>query len=553
MLRFPRAILFAVCVLAAALVPAGAQSVPEVESRLRPAVVLPGQSALLEIEMDDGLVQTAPVPPVVDGLEIAQAGVNRLIRDRKVRVVVVYRVKPQRSGAFSLPPVAIKAGGRDLATSGHTLTVLTAAEAGPPPPASRKVHALLLVAKRDPYVGERIPIQLLVLVDPDALLQTLETPVLPRDGFAMDRMENPTRDELTYGGRSWLSFAYPLRVTPLSAGKLQLGPATCAATVAVPDDSGGGIFQRMRSFRLPATSVAVPLEVQPLPAGQPAGFSGAVGDFTLSSAFDPAPQHAGDPAAVRLVVRGSGDPANITVPHLPDESNWEIFEGSQDRPQEATDRESSEVVFRRILRPKGTPPAEVGPFEFPFFNPGTGHYVVARSLPLPLPQGLAPSSPAPPAASLPAAPAPPVQLEPGAFIATVPAAARWSRHPRWIRPALWSVNVGGMTLLLSLVVVSRRRRYLASADGQRAVARRQFGRRLRALAAIPDESERLVGALRWVEDWQSSPAARRLRPDESTALAAIARRLDQVRYAPADSPAPPVAPDLQATLARLLR
>lgn len=551
--RFPCAILHASCVLAAALVPAGAQPAPEVESRLRPAVVLPGQAALLEIEMDDGLVQTAPAPPVVDGLEIAQAGVNRVIRDRKVRIVVMYRVKPQRSGAFSLAPVPIKAGGRDLATPGHTLTVLTAAEAGPPPPASRKVHTLLLVAKRDPYVGERIPIQLLVLVDPDAPLQTLETPVLPRDGFAMERMENPTRGELTFGGRSWLSFAYPLRATPLSAGELRLGPATCAATVAVPDDSDGGIFQRMRSFRLPTTSAAVPLEVKPLPAGQPAGFSGAVGDFTISSAFDPAPQHAGDPVAVRLVVRGWGDPANITAPRLPDETNWEIFEGSQDRPQEANNRESSEVVFRRILRPKGTPPAEVGPFEFPFFNPGTGRYAVARSLPLPLPQGLAPSSPAPPAAALPAAPAPPVKLEPGAFIATVPATARWSQPPRWFRPALGAVHGVGVTLFLSLVFVSWRRRHLASADGQRAVARRRLRRRLRALAAQPDESERLVGALRWVEDWQSSPAARRLRPDESTALAAIARRLDHVRYAPADSAAPPVVPDLRATLARLLR
>jgi len=551
--RFPCPILFAVCVLAAALVPAGAQSLPGVESRLRPAVVLPGQPALLEIEMEDGLVQTAPVPPVVDGLEIAQAGFNRLIRDRKLRVVVMYRVEPKRSGVFSLPPVPIQAAGRNLATSGHTLTVLTAAESGPPPPASRKVHAMLLVAKHDPYVGERIPIQLLVLVDPDTILQTMETPVLPRDGFAMDRMENPTRGELTFGGRSWLSFAYPLRVTPLSAGKLQLGPATCAVTVGVPDDSGGGIFQRMQSFRLPATSAAVPLEVKPLPAGQPAGFSGAVGDFTISSGFDPAPQYAGDPVAVRLVVRGWGDPALITVPHLPDESNWETFEGSQEAPHEPTDRESSEVVFRRILRPKGTPPAEIGPFEFPFFNPATGRYAVARSLPLPLPQGLAPSSPAPPAASLPAAPSSPVKLEPGAFLATVPATARWSEHPQWFRPALWAVNAGGVALLLSLVVVAQCRRYLASADGRRAVARRQFRRRLRAVAAQPDESERLVRALRWVEDWQSSPAARPLRPDESSALAAIARRLDHVRYAPAHSPTPPVAPDLRATLARLLR
>ena len=67
-----------------------------------------------------------------------------------------------------------------------------------------------------------------------------------------------------------------------------------------------GTFRR-GSVEVEASTEPVPLEVQPLPAGAPAGFKGAVGQFTLESKLVPEQVNEGEPITWTLSLKGTGN------------------------------------------------------------------------------------------------------------------------------------------------------------------------------------------------------------------------------------------------------
>ena len=511
----------------------------EARARVRPSVVLQGQSCILEIEIEEGRIDRMPDPPQIPGLAIQPLGASRIRRGNVVNVVASFELVPESAtGQVRIPsfPIPLSGGGTE-ATKELVLHVLKEEETGPPPPANRLLHCLLLTPGRDFFSGERFPMQVLILVDASANLQNLEQPKLPRDGVAVERLENPIQGRVRYAGRTWNSFAYPTRATAMGTGEVPLGPLEARAAVAVTEDSTDG-FTRWRNYPISAKGEAVVLDIRPFPDNAPGGFTGTVGNFTVEAAFDPPPGRPGDPIAIQLTVRGTGDESQITVPQLDDASGWEIFEGTKEtRPTDTSDPEV-EVRFRRILRPLRDPGETIPPFRLPYLDPASRSYAIAESQPLQIPiaaRGTPPSSAGQSVA--PAEGAPKVGLAlPPPLVATdlildVPAAARWhdNRENLW-RATIWLHATGIASVLLGAGAVSWRR-YRESPAGRLATHRREMRKSLRALLRTPDEEERLLLALRWQEEWAHSPFARSLTRDEASDLRAWQDALTSLRYA----------------------
>jgi hypothetical protein len=513
----------------------------EARARIRPAVVLQGQSCILEVEIEEGLIDRMPDPPRIPGLAIQPLSASRIRRENMVNVVASFEVVPETAtGTVRIPsfPIPLSAGG-SVSTQELVLHVLKEEEAGPPPPTNRLLHCLTLTPGRDFSSGERFPMQVLVLVDASTNLQNLEQPKLPRDGVAVDRLENPMQGRMRYAGRNWLSFAYATRATAMGAGEVKLGPLEARATVAVTEDSTDG-FTRWRNYPISTTGEAVALNIRPFPEGAPQGFTGAVGKFNVEASFDPAPGRPGDPIAIQLIVRGRGDESQITVPQLSDESGWEIFEGTKEiRPTDTSDPEV-EVRFRRILRPLRDPGESIPPFRLVYLDPETRAYAVAESKPLELPvaaRGAPPTVPtAPattPAGSAPkAAPPAPAPLVANELLLDLPAPARWHDSRDTLRRATVGLHATGIAALLFGAGAASWRRYRDSTAGKRAALRRKMKKSLRASLRAPEEEERLLLALRWQEEWSRSPFGRPLTRDEAANLRAWRDALDSVRYAP---------------------
>lgn len=512
----------------------------EARARIRPSVVLLGQSCILEVEIEEGRIEQMPTPPAIPGFAIQPIGASRVRRGNVVNVVAGFELVPESvTGRVRIPsfPIALSGGGTE-STKELVLHVLKEEEVGPPPPANRLLHCLTLTPGRDFFSGERFPMQVLVLVDASANLQNLDQPKLPRDGVAVERLENPIQGRVRYAGRSWVSFAYSTRATAMGAGEVKLGPPEVKAAVAVTENSTDG-FTRWRNYPVTATGEEVKLNIRPFPAGAPEGFTGTVGKFNIDASFDPAPGRPGDPIAIQLTVHGKGDESQITVPQLADESGWEIFEGTKEvRPADTSDPEV-EARFRRILRPLRDPGTAIPPFRLVYLNPESGAYEVAESKPLELPmaaRGAPPTTTGTTTSPAQAAPSTELPLPPPlvakGLLLDLPAPGRWHNNREILRTVTIAVHATGLTLLLLVIGATWWNQYRRSEAGQLAARRRRMRKSLRMALGSKEEEERLLLALRWQEDWSNSPFARSLTRDEAADLRTWREALTSSRYTP---------------------
>lgn len=108
-------------------------------------------------------------------------------------------------------------------------------------------------------------------------------------------------------------------LTPTKAGKLKIGSCTFQSILDVPSRYGNQ--QVKRDF----TSAPVTINVKELPS-RPAGFSGGVGNMTLSSELiPPSGFKANETITLRLKISGSGNLKLVSAPNITFPSDFETF------------------------------------------------------------------------------------------------------------------------------------------------------------------------------------------------------------------------------------
>jgi hypothetical protein len=125
------------------------------------------------------------------------------------------------------------------------------------------------------------------------------------------------------------------------------------------------------------------LKVLPLPTqGQPKDFSGAVGDFQVSSDISPARALAGDPLTLRLHIKGVGNFDRVDSPMFDRLDRWKTYPAkSAFTPSDAVGYKGEKVFEQPLIA--ALPGEQTIPgLEFSYFNPNTQHYERARTQPV---------------------------------------------------------------------------------------------------------------------------------------------------------------------------
>ena len=178
---------------------------------------------------------------------------------------------------------------------------------------------------------------------------------------------------------------YPQQVGTLSIDPLEL---TVVAQVVVQSrnadpffGSGREVFNVPRKVQSQRTSVSV----KALPAGAPASFSGAVGNFTMDAQFPSERIAANSGATVTVKISGTGNLTFVQAPKLPLPTSFEQYNV---KTTESINASSSGISGYRqfeypfIARAEGT--YDLEPVEFTFFDPQRMQYVTLKSKPLTL-------------------------------------------------------------------------------------------------------------------------------------------------------------------------
>jgi hypothetical protein len=348
----------------------------------------------LEIKIANARV-TRPPDVVVDGLSINFAGTSSQTQILNFQASSVttftYIVTPTRTGTFQIPPVAVAAGGKVYKTSRLELTVVqengnNADDSSNP---DKPFFAELIVPKDTAYVGEEIPIELRFYFSQGIQYQPYpqgQYPLIDGEGFVTKKYPEPAEKQIVSNGRTYNVVVYRTGLSGVKAGKLDLNSATQTFLIVASfaPRSAPGLIDPNQNFQQQIADIktnGASIVIKPIPiAGRPANFSGAVGDFTLSSTVEPMKAQTGDPVTMSVEIRGLGNFDRMQPPALSNADGWRVYEPSEQT--KSLDEIGLSGVKRYDYTLVATKPVKTLPeIEFSYFDPTVEKFVTLKSPP----------------------------------------------------------------------------------------------------------------------------------------------------------------------------
>jgi len=394
-------VLFAVALLARTVAAASFTA-----SLDRDAITL-GESATLSLAFEGGQSKNVPVPSV-PGLQITQIGnsqnfsiVNGAMSST---ITVTFSVTARQTGEFTIPSLVADVNGQQLATEPLKLTVTrpSAVSSAAANSGSEVAFLRFNFPKTKVYVGQSIVAQLeLCLRDDVQNFGNFQLSPLNSDGFSVGKIVEGQRRRAQFGNRVYTVVPILVPLTVVKSGALALGPFTASAVIVLPGQNQNAdpffrMFNQGEQRQVTLATETVTAESLPLPkANQPANFTGAVGNFTMSSTAGPTTVTAGDPITVRVKISGRGALDSLT---LPAQAAWHDFKTYPPTTKiELSDQFGFQgtKTFEQIVSPLNSDVHELPALTFAFFNPDDGQYHTLTEPAVPLVVHAAGASPLP--------------------------------------------------------------------------------------------------------------------------------------------------------------
>jgi len=477
----------------------------EVEARLARPRLTVGEATSLQVVVRGAFKGVGdPEFTLPEGVEVLGSGRSQnftwINGKSAVEIIHRYEISANAAGRYSLGPIIVRAG-KEVFRSGLLTLEASAAPTqvggGRADDASGAATLLVDVLPVEPWQGQ--PCQLRVrLIQRSALAEDPQYSPPSTPGFWTGKPSAPESYYADDRGRRVLVTETRMRLYPLASGVATVGEAVASLALA----TGSGDPLTWLGGRVPRREVVVrsrPLavRVRALPAGPPAGFTGAVGSLAVRWTADRPRTTVDVPVTVRLDVRGAGNLPLIRPPDLagPD---IEVFASTV---EDSLAGGAGEAPGRRrfqwtvLARRPGT--LTVAPPPFAWFDPSIGSYRRADAPPIRLVVGPALFAGAGESTSLPAV---------------------FARHPidpgaRSTRP--WGWSLAGL-MIGAAIILWRTASAVGGSSAERA-------RALEWLRAV----ERSTGP----DFWRAADEASAWLEREGKAIGPLRREIAAARYA----------------------
>jgi hypothetical protein len=409
--------LIAVITVMIAVSPARADA-PLVSATIEPAQITLGESAQLTIT-STGSGMEAPELPQVPGLEFRVVGQSRRLEIINGATLqsssIIVRVTPREVGIFTIPGLTPKSQPLQLRVNPDngppgSLSSNPPGSSGTPPltaggSASNGIRTTidgsaylrLVLPKHAIYVGESIPVEIELGLRAGFVTSLNGLPTLTGSEFTLNNLSHqPERAEKLVDGKPFVVLTWHSVIAGVKPGSFSLSvesPLTVKVRTHSPRDSliddmlGDPFMQNFFAATVPkditVTSPPTELTVSALPTeGRPQDFSGAVGNFQISSDLSSTTAAAGDPLTLHLHVTGSGNFDRVDSTMLEHLDRWKTY------PPKSAFKPSDPLGFKgekNFEQPliASQPGTQTLPgLSFSYFDPATRRYETAHSAPL---------------------------------------------------------------------------------------------------------------------------------------------------------------------------
>jgi len=399
--------------------------------QIEPPSIRIGESAMIRITSLDGYLDNVPLPTVT-GLKFEivarQQGFEFVSGKPIPSSYVLIKVTPEFTGVFTIPGLTPKSrtlGLEVVAAETNNPLAWQAYKRTPPPPPPKATASLpkgaelkaggaafvrLVIPTRDIYVGESVPVDIEVGLRPGIVTSLNGLPTVTGGDFTLNNLSRqPERRDEIYGGNPFLLMTWHSVLAAVRPGDFALSVEAPMSVkintlsteeISIAARMGAPFLQSLyASIRPKEMTVSSPtsnLKVLPLPAeGRPTDFTGAVGNFQVSSDIAPAHPAAGDPLTLRLHVTGTGNFDRVDSPMFSQLEHWKTYPPKSSFTKSDAVGYKGEKVFEQPLITAQSGEQTIPGLAFSYFNPTTRRYERAQTQPLKVAIGasLASSSP----------------------------------------------------------------------------------------------------------------------------------------------------------------
>ena len=150
---------------------------------------------------------------------------------------------------------------------------------------------------------------------------------------------------------------------------------TIVGTVAI-DPAALTVSTGTAGSRRLSESSPVSVEVRPLPAGAPSGFTGAVGRFNITAEVDAETGQVNEPVQLTVTISGEGNIEALPGPAWPEFTAWRVIESpAETASQLVAGQVSGSRTYEVVLVPERVGELTIPGIGYTHFDPGQGRYV----------------------------------------------------------------------------------------------------------------------------------------------------------------------------------
>ena len=321
-------------------------------------------------------------------------------------ITYTYIVAAAKNGTYTIPPAHVTVGGKSIASRSLTIKVTGSAAAGQGGAQSHRRQAdepevrdagtrisgsdlFIKVSANKKRVYEQEPILLTYKVYTLVSLTQLEGKMPDLKGFHTQEVPLPQQKSFkleTVNGRPYRTVTWSQYVMfPQITGKLQIPPLTFNGIVVQQNrnidpfeaffNGGSGYIEVKKQIQAPGIEV----QVDPLPE-RPAGFSGGVGQFSISAQLNKTVTKANDPISLRVIVSGTGNLKLIKQPVVEFPKDFDKYDAKiTDKTKLTTNGLEGSMIYDILAVPRHQGKYEIPPIAFTFYNTSTHKYETVKT------------------------------------------------------------------------------------------------------------------------------------------------------------------------------
>ena len=265
-----------------------------------------------------------------------------------------YTLMAKKEGSFEIPPATIKVGNSEYKSNSLTINILPqdkasgnnsgtstqsqSGQSGSPSAGSGsitpdEVFVRMHVSKNSIYENEGflVTFKIYSLYD----LVNFENVKFPEfEGFVAQEIDLPANRQVNlenYNGRNYRTYVLKQTVLyPQRSGNISIPSGKVEVVLRMRSQqrvkSIFDIFDTYADVKKNLTINSGSVNVKPLPAGKPASFSGAVGDYKMTSSINSENVKANEAITVKISISGNGNIKLIKNPEITFPNDFEIYD-----------------------------------------------------------------------------------------------------------------------------------------------------------------------------------------------------------------------------------